>query len=231
MPLLHTTGQRPAFDTAFELCFPRRVGAQDGAQDGEPADREDLRERPAAALVANDTALIGRLTVNAVDGLGGQGSSPPPGGWSSYRTLDRPRPQTLLARVRDEVRARGDSTGFGDRLLEAGPGGAARSSAGWRPRRPGAGSPSGGAGKRSPGARSARPLVEPRAALPLGHGRLRRSRVRRAGRGTRVPHRPPVERPGRAAAAGVTGPCTQSARRAVNSRYSHSRTRFPTPVP
>src|SRR5690606_7567849 len=38
--------------------------------------------------------------------------------WSSHQTLDRLRPQTLLARVRDEVRARGGGTGFGDRLLE-----------------------------------------------------------------------------------------------------------------
>ncbi|NEC79559.1 hypothetical protein G3I38_09905, partial [Streptomyces sp. SID7958] len=62
--------------------------------------------------------LMGRLAAEAVDGFGGYGGSPGADGWSSYQTLDRLRPQTLLARVRDEVRARGGGTGFGDRLLE-----------------------------------------------------------------------------------------------------------------
>ncbi|EFL42991.1 LOW QUALITY PROTEIN: conserved hypothetical protein, partial [Streptomyces griseoflavus Tu4000] len=55
----------------------------------------------------------GRSTASA-----GYGSSPGSDGWSSYQTLDRLRPQTLLARVRDEVRGRDGGAGFGDRLLE-----------------------------------------------------------------------------------------------------------------
>ncbi|MGC3003861.1 hypothetical protein ACPF8X_37170, partial [Streptomyces sp. G35A] len=112
--LLHGTGQRPVFDAVFDLYFPRGVGAPEGGT----ADRADLRERLAAALAADDTALMGRLAVEAVDGFGGYGSSPASDGWSSYQTLERLRPQTLLARVRDEVRARDGATGFGDRLLE-----------------------------------------------------------------------------------------------------------------
>ncbi|MFF9623376.1 VWA domain-containing protein [Streptomyces griseosporeus] len=112
--LLHTTGQRQLFDAVFDLYFPRAVGAPDG----EPGGREELRERLAAALAANDTALLGRLAVEAVDALGGYGSSPGSGGWSSYQTLERLRPQTLLARVRDEMRARGAGAGFAGRLLE-----------------------------------------------------------------------------------------------------------------
>jgi uncharacterized protein with von Willebrand factor type A (vWA) domain len=112
--LLHGTGQRPVFDAVFDLYFPRGVGAPEGGT----ADRTDLRERLAAALAADDTALMGRLAVEAVDGFGGYGSSPASDGWSSYQTLERLRPQTLLARVRDEVRARDGATGFGDRLLE-----------------------------------------------------------------------------------------------------------------
>ncbi|MFF9275787.1 VWA domain-containing protein [Streptomyces griseosporeus] len=112
--LLHTTGQRQLFDAVFDLYFPRAVGAPDG----EPAGREELRERLAAALAANDTALLGRLAVEAVDALGGYGTSPGSGGWSSYQTLERLRPQTLLARVRDDVRARGGGAGFAGRLLE-----------------------------------------------------------------------------------------------------------------
>ncbi|MDL5205268.1 VWA domain-containing protein [Streptomyces sp. ALI-76-A] len=117
--LLHGPAQRPVFDPVFDLYFPRGVGAPGT----EPADRDDLRERLAAALAANDRALLGRLAAEAVDGLGGYGSSPGSDGWSSYQTLDRLRPQTLLARVRDSVRAqgggvRGGGVGFADRLLE-----------------------------------------------------------------------------------------------------------------
>ncbi|MFE9774762.1 VWA domain-containing protein [Streptomyces sp. NPDC005931] len=112
--LLHGTGQRPVFDAVFDLYFPRAVGAPDGTA----ADRDALRERLAAALADNDTALMGRLAVEAVDALGGYGSSPASDGWSAYQTLERLRPQTLLARVRDEVRAGGGTAGFGDRLLE-----------------------------------------------------------------------------------------------------------------
>ncbi|PWJ03503.1 hypothetical protein DKG34_32475 [Streptomyces sp. NWU49] len=112
--LLHTTGQRPVFDAVFDLYFPRRVGTPDTG----PAGREELRERLAAALADDDAALMARLAVEAVDGFGGYGSSPASDGWSSYQALERLRPQTLLARVRDEVRARGGAPGFGDRLLE-----------------------------------------------------------------------------------------------------------------
>ncbi|MFD5772078.1 vWA domain-containing protein [Streptomyces fungicidicus] len=112
--LLHGTAQRPVFDAVFDLYFPRAVGAPEGG----PADRDGLRERLAAALADNDTGLMGRLAVEAVDGFGGYGSSPGSDGWSSYQTLDRLRPQTLLARVRDEVHGRDGGAGFGDRLLE-----------------------------------------------------------------------------------------------------------------
>jgi uncharacterized protein with von Willebrand factor type A (vWA) domain len=112
--LLHGTAQRPVFDAVFDLYFPRGVGAPEGG----PGDRDELRERLAGALADNDTALMGRLAVEAVDGFGGYGSSPGSDGWSSYQTLDRLRPQTLLARVRDEMRGRDGNAGFGDRLLE-----------------------------------------------------------------------------------------------------------------
>ncbi|MFE6337300.1 VWA domain-containing protein [Streptomyces sp. NPDC057798] len=112
--LLHGTAQRPVFDPVFDLYFPRGVGGPEQ----EAAGREELRDRLAQALAANDRALLGRLAVEAVDGFGGYGSSPGSDGWSSYQTLDRLRPQTLLARARDDVRAQGGGTGFADRLLE-----------------------------------------------------------------------------------------------------------------
>ncbi|MBQ0995547.1 VWA domain-containing protein [Streptomyces sp. RK62] len=112
--LLHGTGQRQVFDPVFDLYFPRGVGGPEQPAAG----REDLRERLAEALAADDRALMLRLAAEAVDGFGGYGSAPESDGWSSYQTLERLRPQTLMARVRDDVRARGGTSGFTDRLLE-----------------------------------------------------------------------------------------------------------------
>ncbi|MFK4144770.1 VWA domain-containing protein [Streptomyces sp. NPDC004065] len=112
--LLHGNGQRPVFDPVFDLYFPRGVGAPGTA----PADREDLRERLARALAADDGALLARLAVEAVDGFGGYGAVPGSDGWSAYQTLERLRPQTLLARVRAGIRAAGGADGFTDRLLD-----------------------------------------------------------------------------------------------------------------
>ncbi|WP_432041169.1 VWA domain-containing protein [Streptomyces cadmiisoli] len=112
--LLHTTDQRRVFDQVFDLYFPRGVGAPEHG----PADRDGLRDRLAAALADGDLALLDRLAAEAVDGFGGYGSSPASDGWSSYQTLDRIRPQTLLARVRADLRARSDTEGFDDRLLD-----------------------------------------------------------------------------------------------------------------
>ncbi|MFF4255590.1 VWA domain-containing protein [Streptomyces sp. NPDC001663] len=111
--LLHGPAQRQVFDPVFDLYFPRGVGGPDTG----PGDRDDLRDRLAAALAAGDTVLMGQLAAEAVDGFGGYGS-PGSDGWSSHQTLDRLRPQTLFARVRDDVRARNGSSGFGDRLLD-----------------------------------------------------------------------------------------------------------------
>ncbi|MFD5340752.1 vWA domain-containing protein [Streptomyces hawaiiensis] len=112
--LLHGPGQRQVFDPVFDLYFPRGVGGPEQRAAG----REDLRDRLADALAADDQETLGRLAIEAVDGFGGYGSSPESDGWSSYQTLERLRPQTLLARVRDNVRGQGGSSGFADRLLE-----------------------------------------------------------------------------------------------------------------
>ncbi|GGY93420.1 VWA domain-containing protein [Streptomyces olivaceoviridis] len=114
--LLHGPGQRVLFDPVFDLYFPRGVGGPEDA----PRDREALRDRLAEALAADDRAMMARLAAEAVDGLGGYGSSPGSDGWSAYQTLDRLRPQTLLARVRADVRGRDGNggAGFADRLLD-----------------------------------------------------------------------------------------------------------------
>ncbi|MFE9994642.1 VWA domain-containing protein [Streptomyces avermitilis] len=115
--LLHGTGQRAVFDPVFDLYFPRGVGVPDPGS-GPAPDRDELRDRIAAALAAGDEALLGQLAAEAVNGFGGYGSSPGSDGWSSYQTLDRLRPQTLLARVRASVRAQATDSGFADRLLD-----------------------------------------------------------------------------------------------------------------
>ncbi|MFJ5642525.1 VWA domain-containing protein [Streptomyces sp. NPDC093223] len=112
--LLHGTGQRAVFDQVFDLYFPRGVGGPDTG----PADRDAVRERLAAALADDDSALLRQLAAQAVDGFGGYGGPSGSDGWSSYQTLDRLRPQTLLARVRADIRARGTDPGFTDRLLD-----------------------------------------------------------------------------------------------------------------
>ncbi|MGW0993392.1 VWA domain-containing protein [Streptomyces sp. NPDC002520] len=112
--LLHGSGQRTVFDPVFDLYFPRDVGAPVT----EGAGREELRDRLADALAADDRALLARLATEAVDSLGGYGATPGSDGWSAYQTLDRLRPQTLLARVRTDVRAKGGEAGFADRLLD-----------------------------------------------------------------------------------------------------------------
>ncbi len=125
--LLHQESQRTVFDPVFDLYFPLGVGGPDGAdgrdrESGSEADRQALRERLVAALAADDQALLGQLAGEAVDGFGGYGSSSAGSdGWSSYQTLSRLRPETLLARVLAALRAgpAGQDTGeaaFTDRL-------------------------------------------------------------------------------------------------------------------
>lgn len=125
--LLHSEGQRPVFDPVFDLYFPRGIGAPDTATSSraeQEFDREDLRDRLAAALAANDRALLAQLAAEAVEGMGGYGTRPGSGGtggsdgWSSHQTLSRLRPETLLARVLAGIRqgAAVDAE-FADRLI------------------------------------------------------------------------------------------------------------------
>ncbi|MGW0119965.1 VWA domain-containing protein [Streptomyces sp. NPDC003327] len=123
--LLHADRQRPVFDRVFDLYFPLGVGiGPDGAEprgaDGTPAELAALRDRLVEALAAGDGAALAGLASDAVGGFGGYGSAPGSDGWSSYQTLSRLRPETLLARVRDRLRATpgGDEPDFADRLLD-----------------------------------------------------------------------------------------------------------------
>ncbi|QGZ53237.1 VWA domain-containing protein [Streptomyces sp. QHH-9511] len=122
--LLHQEGQRALFDRVFDLYFPASAGPVADATAGQ-ADTAALRERLAAALAADDRSALARLAGEAVGSLGGYGSSPGSDGWSSYQTLARLRPETLLARVRAMLRdasaledAGSQAPAFTDRLTD-----------------------------------------------------------------------------------------------------------------
>ncbi|MDX2517307.1 VWA domain-containing protein [Streptomyces stelliscabiei] len=121
--LLRADRQRGVFDTAFELYFPLGVGELAGARSASAGDRDELRDRLAEALAANDTAMLNRLAAEAVELLGRYGS-PGADGWSAHQTLDRLRPQTLLARILAGSRA-GGAEGEGVGFSGAGGGGGA----------------------------------------------------------------------------------------------------------
>ncbi|MFF0753231.1 VWA domain-containing protein [Streptomyces sp. NPDC004267] len=124
--LLHGEGQRTVFDRVFDLYFPLVEGretepgpaaADDPAADPAAALRE-LRERLAAALAAGDGTGLDALAAEAVGTLGGYGATPGSDGWSSYQTLSRLRPETLLARIRTALRQEERGPAFTDRLTD-----------------------------------------------------------------------------------------------------------------
>ncbi len=97
--LVRRDGQRDVFDMTFDLFFPAGVGAPQAARDEPAADGlEQLRDLLAMALADDDPRALDQLAEVAVDVLGEVGQ---PGtsthGWSAYQTLERLRPQTLVA--------------------------------------------------------------------------------------------------------------------------------------
>ncbi|MEU6800438.1 VWA domain-containing protein [Streptomyces neyagawaensis] len=109
--LLRADRQRAVFDAAFELYFPLGVGELTGAWEAPAVDRDELRARIAAALAAGDVAALNRLAGEAVELLGRYGTSSEADGWSAHQTLDRLRPQTLLAGILAAQRAGGGGGG------------------------------------------------------------------------------------------------------------------------
>jgi hypothetical protein len=136
--LLRRSGQRATFDALFDLWFPLGQGAALGEvalpyrDDGvDSVDIDALRDLLAQLLADGDTAALSELARAVVDGLGAlgvgngrgsgsdgsgagtDGSAGSPSGFSSYQALNSVRPETLLARVLADLRARraaGDDT-------------------------------------------------------------------------------------------------------------------------
>jgi uncharacterized protein with von Willebrand factor type A (vWA) domain len=131
--LLRRSGQRQVFDTLFELYFPAALGAGagevevprvDDAEDG-PVDVDALRDILADLLRDGDTDALAELARAVVDALGnsgaqgngirGAGGQP---SWSAYQALRMLSPETLLARIMDDLRAEGgEENTFADEVL------------------------------------------------------------------------------------------------------------------
>ncbi|WP_316527810.1 vWA domain-containing protein [Kitasatospora brasiliensis] len=133
--LLRSEGGRTVFDAAFDLFFPLGVGTPEAVRadpppvpdDPEPPRfgrpdplREQLRERLAAALAADDRAAQARLAGEVMEAFGryGVGGSPGSDGWSAQQALGRLAPETLLARVLAALReANPGAVDLADRVL------------------------------------------------------------------------------------------------------------------
>jgi hypothetical protein len=112
---------RPVFDALFDLYFPALLGAgarAGTADEGSVADRavdaeqavSDLRDRLVDAMLENDEPLLRELAVEGVGRFGAMpGRGPGLASWSSYNTLRRVHPDTLVLRL-----ARALMSGDGD---------------------------------------------------------------------------------------------------------------------
>jgi len=118
--LLRRSGQRRTFDQLFELHFPPAQGAGVGEVDvprvddveGGPVDLDALRDVLADLLRDGDAAALTELARAVVDALGrsGAGGSGVRGAggrasWSAYQALRLLSPQTLAARILEDLRA------------------------------------------------------------------------------------------------------------------------------
>ncbi|MHA6795840.1 vWA domain-containing protein [Pseudonocardia bannensis] len=132
--LLRRSGQRQVFDTLFELYFPAALGAgagevevpRVGDDDDGAVDVEALRDILADLLRDGDIAALTELARAVVDALGRSGAagsgSQGAGGqpsWSAYQALRTLSPETLLARIMDDLKAgmNGEISDFTDEML------------------------------------------------------------------------------------------------------------------
>lgn len=131
--LLRSEGQRPVFDASFDLFFPLGIGTPEAVRNSPPPVpddpepprfgrpdplRDQLRERLAAALAADDRAAQARLAGEVVEAFGryGTGGTPGSDGWSAHQALGRLAPETLLARILAALRQQG-ADDLSDRVL------------------------------------------------------------------------------------------------------------------
>ena len=120
--MLKRQTHRPVFDALFDLYFPALLGAgaragsavdeasDDPAADGKQAVSE-LRDRLVDAMLEDDGRLLQALAVEGVARFGAMpGRGPGLAAWSSYNTLQRVHPDTLVLRLARALMAgEGDS--------------------------------------------------------------------------------------------------------------------------
>ncbi|EFQ84057.1 hypothetical protein HMPREF0063_10773 [Aeromicrobium marinum DSM 15272] len=111
--LVRRGGQRDVFDMTFDVFFPAGVGVSSAAQDASDLGVEDLRDLLTMALAEADLRTMQQIAEIAVELLGEVGGpAGQSGGWSAYQTLDRMRPQTLIAGA-EAARGAGQGQGQG----------------------------------------------------------------------------------------------------------------------
>lgn len=130
--LLRRSGQRQAFDTLFDLYWPAALGAGSGVvevprlddADGGPVDIDALRDILAELLRDGDNAALAELARAVVDALGRSGAAGTgirgvngQPSWSAYQALRMLSPETLLARIMDDLRGDIEDGSFADEVL------------------------------------------------------------------------------------------------------------------
>jgi uncharacterized protein len=122
--LVKRPGQRPTFETVFDLYFPRLVGegvaaehdeARGGARDDGQA-LQQLRDQLLEALVRDDREALQQLAVDAVGRFGAMpGRGPGLSSWSAYTTLQRVEANRLVEQIAQALMAEGRTDGEADR--------------------------------------------------------------------------------------------------------------------
>jgi len=129
--LLRRSGQRGAFDTLFDLYFPIAIGEGSGEvevpwTEGGKVDIEALRDLLADLLRDGDDAALRELARAVVDALGQAGNNSGGGGangkqgaqpnWSAYQVLRQVSPETLLARILEDLMKGAEPDGFAEEV-------------------------------------------------------------------------------------------------------------------
>jgi uncharacterized protein with von Willebrand factor type A (vWA) domain len=129
--LLRRSGQRGAFDTLFDLYFPIAIGESSAevdvpwTEDGK-VDIDALRDLLADLLRDGDDEALRELARAVVDALGQAGTHSAGGGangkqgsqpnWSAYQVLRQVSPETLLARILNDLMNGADPDTFAEEV-------------------------------------------------------------------------------------------------------------------
>ncbi|MDQ2708547.1 MAG: VWA domain-containing protein [Actinomycetota bacterium] len=124
--LLRRSGQRGAFDTLFDLYFPIAIGEGSGEvevpwTDDAEVDIDALRDLLADLLRDGGDDALRELARAVVDAFGqagshaGGGSTAGQPNWSAYQVLRQVSPETLLARILNDLMA-GDEDSFAEEV-------------------------------------------------------------------------------------------------------------------